>query len=255
LNGRENGDNGKNDQGKQRGLWPFIVDVVRSYAAQDETKEKKRQNDIAERVAFWTMVTAWGTVGAAILAGVAALIFWNQLGTMQSQIDEQRIDFRLDQRPVLDVADAPVPNHKDRPVYNQIIPGHVAWNYTIKNFGKGAAFDVRVCPFIRVGGSRFVASNNGDSGENFEIVSTKFIWQTAIFPDSFTEDEIKVISDEEYGVVLKLIILYRDTFGSPYTSTICQSKLPNGFLTVGRCTGYPFIYLMDDTDKCETTYR
>jgi hypothetical protein len=200
LNRTKNDDKDENGKGNPTRIWPLIVDIIRGYSTDQRAKEKEQEQAIAGRIAFWTMITGIGTIIAAGLAIAAAWIFWNQLGTMQAQLDEQRVDFRLDQRPILDTADAPVPGHIDGPYYNQIIPAHVAWNYTIKNFGKGAAFDVRVCPFIRIGGSRFVASNNGVSGESFEIVSTKFIWQTTIFPDAFTEDEIKIINDEEYVV-------------------------------------------------------
>jgi hypothetical protein len=63
---------------------------------------------------------------------------------------ETRTDFQLDQRPVLDLSDTPVPGYVNGPDYGRIAPNHIAWNYMIKNYGKGAAFDVRICPFLRV---------------------------------------------------------------------------------------------------------
>lgn len=166
---------------------------------------------------------------------------------------ETRIDFQLDQRPILDISDTPIPWNVDGPIYDKIIRRHVACNYAIKNFGKGTAFDIRICPFTRIGGSRFIASSS--AGENLQLVPTKFIWQTASFPEEFNLDEIKLISDENFGVVLKLAIHYKDTFGSIYDNIVCQSKLPNGNLTVGPCTGYPYKYIGEDTDNCDITYR
>jgi hypothetical protein len=167
---------------------------------------------------------------------------------------ETRTDFQLDQRPVLDLVDIPIPGHVDGPNYGNIIPGHVAWNYSIKNYGKGPAFDVRICPPMRVGGSRLISSNNGNYGERFEIVSSKLVWQTAVFPDEMTINEAKVIEKEEFGVVLKLTILYKDTFKTTYKKIICQFRLPNGAIAFNPCTGYPFTYLMEDKNNCESTY-
>jgi hypothetical protein len=166
---------------------------------------------------------------------------------------ETRIDFQLDQRPILDLTDTPIPGYKDGPDYGRIVPSHFAWNYLIKNYGKGAAFDVRICPFMRVGGSEFVASNNGNYGENAEIVPTKFIWQTDVFPDAFTPEYAKSLAGEEYGLALKLVILYKDTFKTVYTKVLCQSVLPGGAITISQCASYPFTYFKEDKNKCETT--
>jgi hypothetical protein len=168
---------------------------------------------------------------------------------------ETRLDFQLDQRPILDVSDTPVPGYKDGPDYGHIVPDHVAWNYMIKNYGKGAAFDVRICPFIRIGGSQFIASNNGNYGENSEIVPTKFIWQTVVFPDAIEPQEVKKIIGEDYGIAMKLIIFYKDTFKTTYRKVLCQLLLPGGAIAVSRCASYPFIYFIEDKNKCETTYQ
>jgi hypothetical protein len=93
--------NNRQNEGFQRGqrsIWPLVIDIVHLYTAQSKADEQRKQNDIALRTARWTMVTAWGTVGAAILAFVAACIFYRQWGTMQAQLDEQRADFQIDQR-------------------------------------------------------------------------------------------------------------------------------------------------------------
>ena len=103
--GRSN--EGKNDQRNPPRSRPLLVEIIGRYTAEERDREKEQEDKVARRIAFWTMVTGAGTVGAAVLALVAAGIFWRQLGTMQAQLTEQEADFRIDQRPILALTDVP----------------------------------------------------------------------------------------------------------------------------------------------------
>ena len=85
------------------------------------------------------MVTGIGTIVAAGLAGAAAWIFWNQLGTMQAQLVEQRQEFWTDRRPWIAFDDT-VPMNQTF-VFDEK-GGHVSIVATIKNGGKSLAKNI-----------------------------------------------------------------------------------------------------------------
>ena len=64
-------------------FWAALADLIRSYAEYNRAKAKSAENYKAQPEGTAAWLTAGGTIGAAILAFVAAVIFWCQLGAMQ----------------------------------------------------------------------------------------------------------------------------------------------------------------------------
>jgi hypothetical protein len=89
-----NGDNGENDERNPRRFWPAVINVINSRAAYYRAQIQRVEDPqpVREGPAAW--LTAGGTCLAAILAGVAAYVFWCQLGAMQDQLDEMRAEQR-----------------------------------------------------------------------------------------------------------------------------------------------------------------
>jgi hypothetical protein len=124
------------------------------------------------------MVTGIGTVIAALLAIVAASIFWRQLGTMQAQLDSQEADFRIDQRPILSITRNVAPSdHLDGLQYNPDTK-QLLWNYTIGKFGKGTAITTNTCGYMSILGDKFIANQNGSPIRGAQIVPTQTYWGT-----------------------------------------------------------------------------
>jgi hypothetical protein len=130
---------------------PLLVKIIGRDSAEESTKEKDREYVVAKRTAFWTMITGAGTVVAAGLAGAAAIIFRLQLSTMQSQLDTDEAHFRLDERPIIALVPFSTEDHTPGIVFNKDT-GEVWWNYALKNYGKGAAFHIRIFDYLSVMG-------------------------------------------------------------------------------------------------------
>jgi hypothetical protein len=77
--------------------------LLNTVTANAGAEEKRRENNIAERVVFWTKVTGIGTFVGAVVAAGAAYIFLCQLRAMQTQLDEQKGEFHSDQRPFVGI--------------------------------------------------------------------------------------------------------------------------------------------------------
>jgi hypothetical protein len=75
-------------------MWPAVIDVINSYATYYRRKDKKPDDPLAHRIGYWTRATALGTWFAAILAGVAACVFWRQLDVMQETLNATYSDSR-----------------------------------------------------------------------------------------------------------------------------------------------------------------
>jgi hypothetical protein len=72
------------------GLWVSLINIVDSYAAYNRERAKPHNDPYAGHVAKWTKINGIATCAAAFLAGVAAFVFWQQLGAMQQQVEDER---------------------------------------------------------------------------------------------------------------------------------------------------------------------
>ena len=124
--------------------------------------------------------------GAAVLAGVTAYIFWQQLGTMQAQLTAQEADFRIDQRPILGLT--ALPSEVKLPLGPSYDANtmSLSWHYAIINFGKGTAVDVKVFDYISVLGSHFKGTRR-DSYSS-DLVTTDLMWTTAHYDGTVTPE-------------------------------------------------------------------
>jgi hypothetical protein len=165
---------------------------------------------------------------------------------------EQRTEFRLDKRPILSLAEAV--GHVDGPEYNRM-PQHVTWSYTIKNYGAGSALDVRICDYLRVGGSQFITPHTQFLESEETIVPGRSLWKTAIFPEPMSVAAAKSLMNQETSVILKLVLIYKDALGIRYTDKICLSKLLSGPISTDPRSEIPNIYITQNNSQCEATYK
>lgn len=245
------GNQNKRNQWDQARARPFRVTIEGAQTAEERTTEKSEEYKIARRVARWTMITGIGTVAAAALAGVAAYIFAQQLSASQAQLTEQRAEFRLDQRPIL--THAPIPPEwkiPDGPIYQNMAYG---WNYGIKNTGKGTALDVRMFEYVSILGSHFIGINGGMGRANPDVGPTEFFWSTAFFGAPLTEERRLLAQKTENSIVIKVIIKYKDTFGTIYTSPICIVTHTNN--SVGGCLISQIANIPTDGEENEKKYK
>jgi hypothetical protein len=86
MNEPDRNSRSNNRKGGNRNPSEFIIaltELVRSYAAYNREKAERIKNPKPQPEGWAAILTAFGTVIAAILAFVAAVIFWCQLATMQ----------------------------------------------------------------------------------------------------------------------------------------------------------------------------
>jgi len=250
LNGAGDGNNGENGKGNPPPPGPLIVDIKGGYSADQRAKEKDKEYAIAGRIARWTMITGIGTGIAALLAGVAAVIFWNQLGTMQAQLNAQEADFKLDQRPILDLSDVAPADHLDGLHLDPM--NDLIWNYTIKNFGKGTAISSLVCTYYSVLGGDFVTQPHGGA---VDIGPSKGIWGTVTLVKSVTPDFVKQIEGTADGVIIKFVFEYKDVSGSRYENSFCLGRNIGGTIGVSTCPPSQIGKRAPPDGTCEKDYK
>jgi hypothetical protein len=198
------------------------------------------------------MVTGIGTVIAALLAIVAACIFWRQLGTMQAQLDSQEADFRIDQRPILSITRNVAPSdHLDGPQYNPDTK-QLMWNYTIGNFGKGAAITTNTCGYMSILGDKFIANQNGFPIRGAQIVPTQTYWGTVLHNTAVEPNVWEHIKNTEGGIIVRVVIIYYDAYGTKYIVPNCFFRNANGSINWNDCAGSQISNLPIDTNKCES---
>lgn len=194
------------------------------------------------------MITGIGTILAAGLAGVAAAIFWAQLGTMQEQLRTQEADFRIDQRPILAAATFPAGTHVPQGFgYDQ---PNVRWNYAIKNYGKGTAFEVRNFDYLSVLGSHFRGIKKGE--DRSTLVPTEDVWATAVFAAPVTPEREMAALNANGGIILKVVIKYKDAYGAIYEADVCEERFPN--TAIGNCD-LSQLHIPTDDDQDEKNYK
>jgi hypothetical protein len=241
--------NREDEQRNPSGSRPLYVEITGRTTADERAKEKQQEYAIARRTACWTMVTGIGTVIAAVLAGVAAWIFWNQLGTMQVQLTTQEADFRIDQRPILSIArNDTAEGHIDGLQYKEETQ-KVYWNYTIKNYGKGTAIDTRTCGYMSILGGKLVASA---ATMGPLVVPGQTYWGTVWYDTTIDPETMNKAYSADGGVIVKIILAYHDAYGTKYVVPNCLFRNANGSINWNDCSGNSPINLV--TDKCESNH-
>ena len=107
------------------------------------------------------------------------------------------------------------------------------WNYGVKNIGKGTAIDVHMFEYVSVLGSHFIGLNGGIGRSNPDVGPTDFFWSTAFFGLPLSEDRLALARRTDNGIIIKVIMVYKDVFGTVYRSPICLATHING--SMGNC--------------------
>lgn len=229
---------------------PFIVKIDGGQTADERAREKDEEYKIARRIACWTMVTGIGTVVAAILAGVAACIFWRQLTAMQRQITTDEEHFRWDQRPILAIADQFPGSQYAMPGVSYDAPHRsFGWNYGIKNYGKGTAFNIRMFEYVSILGSHFRGVYDGKGRINSDLVPTATFWSTAVFGAPLAPDQEIIAERTDNGIIVKIIVKYCDVFKISYEVPVCLRHFANG--AIGNCQLFEVASTPTDDDERE----
>lgn len=200
------------------------------------------------------MVTGIGTVVAAGFAALAAGVFWNQLKAMQDQLTAQEADFRIDQRPILALTTDKPNGHEDGPQYDT--PNKTLfWNYTVKNYGKGPAVTTKTCGYMSILGGNLIADNKGAGLKGGQLVPTQTFWGTVRYSAPVEPDVATTVEGGNGGIAVKIVIIYKDAYGTKFVSSNCLARNANGSVNWTDCTIPPISNIPIDTNKCETETR
>jgi hypothetical protein len=251
LDRTRNNDKGKNGKRNPARSRPLLVEITGRSTTEERTTEKEKEYKLSRRIAFWTMITGIGTVIAAGLAGVAAWIFWNQLGTMEAQLTEQEKDFRIDQRPIISDDDtATLPQGAKLGSIYDSETKLLGWNYAIRNFGKSTALNIHQFEYISILGSHFKIAVIRVTND---LAPSRWAWSTAYFPNSVSQDDINKIIVTDSGIIVKVIVKYKDIYGTVYDGFICYQNKNNR--AIGSCTREQVDSIPTDGSRPENDYK
>lgn len=129
-------------------------------------------------------------------------------------------------------------------------PMSLRWNYAIKNFGKSTAFGIKGFEYISVLGGHFRGMKKREGAT--ELVPTQLLWATARYDDFVTPQRADLALHTDDGVIVKVIVKYKDAYGTIYHADICLVHAANG--TVPTCD-LSKIATPTDNDSDEKNYN
>jgi hypothetical protein len=171
---------------------------------------------------------------------------------MQTQLAEQRAEFRLDQRPILTLI--PIPEGGNVPPSGGRLEGATyGYNYGVKNIGKGVALKIRMFEYVSILGSHFSGVGEGKGRYNPDLEFGEWFWSTAIFDSPITQERLDMATNIDSGIIIKVIIKYKDISGTIYETPICTFNHVNG--PAGNCLVSQFASIPTNGEQYEKDYK
>src|SRR5579864_8624370 len=212
----------------------------RAYHGQQYRLETKR---------YWLEVgTVIGVWIAAILTAVQATIFFVMmkdaeraaqkahndnvaaLGRADTALDQARKNFLADQRPIIYFDNDPkIPTDLLLPFFDES-RSQVDWNVYFKNFGRSTAINVQILLLIKIGDRDFTENVNSlGFGATSPLPPGDGSFGTVFSRPSLaiSREEFDNLYNKSGGIIVKAIIRYTDSAGTPYETGICRSKNAN----------------------------
>jgi len=243
----ETANNGQDSEQHQREnrdpvrMWPALINLINSNARYWRAQEKKADDPEPRYIRIWTMVGAVAAWFGVILAGVAAIIFWRQLGEAQRQTKQSLETFRIDERAWVEIEPIkPILKEAATPKFGAFF----TYNLYPKNVGKTAAYDIEV---KAVRGAPMSALSLGESADGIDRYQKMMRTNAMEMPDALISRRTSKIlgpaeistasfdilgsepqkwdSDPQKWTYEFLIgrVDYRDVFGIRHWMTFCFS--------------------------------
>ena len=126
------------------------------------------------------------------------------------------------------------------------------WNYGVRNTGKGTALKIKMFEYVSILGSHFTAMGDGKGRFNSDLSPGDFFWSTAFYSSPLTEDRYNLAKGKSLGIIIKIILRYKDIFGQIYESYLCTYNNSNG--SNGACLPTQFS-IPTDGEEYEKEYQ
>jgi hypothetical protein len=208
-------------------MWPALINLINSNASYWRTQTNKADDPLPEKIRFWTMLAAIGTILGFVAASVAAFAVWKQFGAMVDATDSSDDAFKLDQRAWLGANDY---------TYNITETGPVHSAIAVLNTGKTPAMKI----LCRITGTTKPKDYNltvSDIAYPAELPTLK---QGAAFPNQHFPVTAGAPAMEPgnqkiwFGKIVsrELVqyfygdIRYRDVFGTAHWTHFCTRYVP-----------------------------
>jgi len=169
-------------------------------------------------------ITANATRGIAYFTIVLACVGLMQWHELRKQLDE----VHAEQRPYIGLT-----NVQDRPKFNSST-GQVIWSWQYTNYGKSAAVDFKIRPFIKVGDGQYrrsyqaSATLDSDQGSFGDVPPTRVNYSTVWSAPTFKEEDLTkfLAIDQAVGILVEMD--YFDRYGAEYKDSFCLETLKTG---------------------------
>jgi hypothetical protein len=154
----------------------------------------------------------------------------------QLAITQSRDQFRDEQRPYIALSNNGL--GEPRFIENLLDPtiGQVLWTSHVANFGKTPAYHVLERRYIKLGNGRFVPSHmeKGTKLAESFMAPTADTFNTAV-SETMPKTDYPPLLEMHEGISVKKVITYRDSYGTPYETDICLTRLNSG--AIAFCKG------------------
>jgi hypothetical protein len=150
----------------------------------------------------------------------------------QDSIMQSRDQFRQDQRPYVWLTnDTSSPTYIETrdPRNGTIIDQRATWTWSIQNYGKSPAQNVRIGSAVYVGEHAEETKkilNSNRFGIGTPLPPTKTTHSTGVSVQRISQEElVRLIRDFDHSVIVFGRIEYTDSYGVPYQSGFCMETL------------------------------
>lgn len=110
--------------------------------------------------------------------------------------------------------------------------GAASWDLAFQNIGKTPAYDVTIQTYVKIGVTRSYRRSCGEHGRGygFPLPPGDKQYVTARSCPTLTHDELDKIAATENGTGVMADVQYRDAYGTPYETIICEYRQANGIM-------------------------
>jgi hypothetical protein len=156
--------------------------------------------------------------------------------TANTTLKSNQDQFRIEERPIIWAT-----NNLGSPVF--VRSGQVVWTWTITNYGKTPAHEIRIFSFMKIGNRpwepQFTLKDSDKPEIGAPIPPGKEDFGTVVSGPGVTEEEFKRIQTIDHYVSIRVRIEYQDSFGGHYETSLCFRTLVSG--AINYCRGDAYI--------------
>jgi type II secretory pathway pseudopilin PulG len=193
------------------------------------------------RATVWLVIATF--ILAAIALGQACILLTTDASTrkaanaadtsartLETALQTVRDNFRAEQRPIIWLGPVWSPRFLTFPSSGSGGDnlGHIAWNWSYRNYGKTPALKVSTKDFMSINGKVEPNLNQMDSAVPIPPNQEGDDFNTILSKATISQDDYNTLLKIDNAIIISGRITYEDAYGNKYETQFCLGKLAGG---------------------------